>query len=176
LVADSVLVALLHRADPDRRHLVVALTDGEDSCSLASGESLRRAAERSGGVFHWVDLELGYPQLADFYARAGAQGVGSTCRNRRNPVDFERFLSDAARLTGGTVHTAWSKADLAGISTFFDAILDDFRRSYILQYVPDGVARAGYHRLRVEMAERGYTVRARPGYWGPSSTNVAPAR
>jgi hypothetical protein len=136
LVADSVLVALLHRADPDRRHLVVALADGQDRCSLASGESLRRAAERSGAVFHWVDLRQGIQENGVFYARPGAQGVGSACPSAKL-VDHERFLSDAARLTGGNVYTAWSKADVAGISTFFDAILDDFRRSYILHYVPE---------------------------------------
>jgi hypothetical protein len=179
LVADSVIVALLHRADPDRRHLVVALTDGQDACSLTSGESLQRAAERSGAVFHWVDLDLGERRGSPADVYAGAQGVGSTCRNSRLPVDLERFLSDAARLTGGRVHTAWSKADVAGISTFFDAILDDFRRSYILHYVPTGVERSGFHRLRVETTTKGYTLRARPGYWATSeapSATVAPAR
>lgn len=34
LVADSVLVALLHRTPPDRRHVTVALTDGFDNAVL----------------------------------------------------------------------------------------------------------------------------------------------
>jgi hypothetical protein len=172
LVADSVLVALLHRGDPDRRHLVIALTDGQDVCSLASGESLRRAAERSGAVFHWVDLQLGALARAEFFTRS--QGVKSTCRNSRNPVDFERFLSDAARLTGGSVHTASSSSDATGIVLFFDAILDDFRRSYILHYVPEGVPRTGWHRLRVELKPNGLTVRARTGYWGTAATTGPP--
>jgi hypothetical protein len=87
-------------------------------------------------VFHWVDLRQGIQENGVFYARPGAQGVGSACPSAKL-VDHERFLSDAARLTGGNVYTAWSKADVAGISTFFDAILDDFRRSYILHYVPE---------------------------------------
>jgi VWFA-related protein len=173
LVADSVFVALLHRADPDRRHLVVALTDGLGRCSLASGESLRRAAERSGAVFHWVDVRHGPPKKAVFYAGPGAQGVGSTCPSA-SLVDYERFLSDAARLTGGNVYTAWSKADVAGSSTFFDAILDDFRRSYILHYVPEGVSRTGWHRLRVEVQPKGLTVRARTGYWGTAAASGVP--
>jgi hypothetical protein len=166
LVADSVLVALLHRADPDRRHLVVALTDGEDICSLTSGESLRRAAERSGAVFHWVNVEIGPPRTKSGFARS--DGVESTCKNKRGtPIDLGIFLSDATRLTGGSVHTASSRADVTGIALFFNAILDDFRRSYILHYEPQGVSRPGWHRLRVELPERkGYTVRTRPGYWG----------
>jgi hypothetical protein len=169
LVADSVLGALLHRADPDRRHLVVALTDGEDICSLASGESLRAGAERSGAVFHWVNVDMGGPPR-DYFARS--DGVESNCRYPPGPVDLGRFLSDATRLTGGSVHAAKSSADAIGIALFFDAILDDFRRSYILHYVPEGVSRAGWHRLRVELQPKGLTVRARTGYWG---TVAAPA-
>jgi hypothetical protein len=182
LVADSVLVALSYRASPDRRHLVVALTDGEDICSLAPGDSLQRAAERSGGVFHWINVELGGPVAAtrdalgqgvsakipmtDYWKRSA--GVESACRNPAGaPVrDIGRFLSDATRLTGGSVHTARSVADHDAIVGFFDAILDDFRRSYIVHYVPEGVPRTGWHRLRVELQEKGLTVRARPGYWG----------
>jgi hypothetical protein len=165
IVADSVFAALLHRPDPDRRHLVVALTDGEDLCSLTSGESLRRAAERSGAVFHWVNVAPGARPL-NYYARS--DGVESTCVNATStPTILGGFLTDATRLTGGSVHDARSGADVIGIARFFDAILDDFRRSYILHYEPEGVPRAGWHRLRVETTGKGYTVRARPGYWGP---------
>ena len=173
LVADSVLVALLQRSDPDRRHLVVALTDGKDICSLATGETLRSGAERSGAVFHWINLAIVDPSV-NIYERS--EGVESTCRNRTStPIDIGRFLSDATRLTGGSKHTASSSADTTAIAMFFDAILDDFRRSYILHYVPDGVSRTGFHRLRVELPGRkGDTVRTRPGYWGAAA--APPAR
>jgi hypothetical protein len=188
LVADTVLISLLHRPDPDRRHLVVALTDGEDICSLASGESVRRGAERSGAVFHWVNVEIETDPLQregtrwsvsldsrkNYYAKS--DGVASKCRNppAGKPIDLERFLSDAAQLTGGSVHTARSSADATGIALFFDAILDDFRRSYILHYVPEGVSRAGWHRLRVEVQGRGLRARARTGYWGTAAATGAP--
>jgi VWFA-related protein len=165
LVTDSVLLALAHRADPERRHLVVALTDGEDVCSLASGDSLRRGAERSGAVLHWIDLRLKHASKKENDARA--RGVGATCKNLpNNPTDVGDFLADAVRLTGGSVHIAPSTSDIAAIAKSFDAILEDFRQSYILHYTPDGVPRAGWHRLRVELVKKGDKVRARPGYWG----------
>jgi hypothetical protein len=174
LVADSVLVALLHRADPARRHLVVALTDGQDICSLASGESLRRAAERSDAVFHWVNTQLGSRSIASY------GGVESTCRNPvlGTPTSLSPALSDAARLTGGSVHTARSRADTSGIALFFDAILDDFRRSYLLHYVPEAGAQEGWHRLRLELLGRrkDYTLRARPGYWVDRATASSPTQ
>jgi hypothetical protein len=76
------------------------------------------------------------------------------------------FFTEAVNQTGGTTHTAWYSEDRVVVDAF-DRIFDDFRRSYVLHYVPRGVERTGWHRSRVEMVSRGYTVRARPGYWGP---------
>jgi hypothetical protein len=180
LVADSILMALAHRPDPARRHLVVALTDGEDLCSLTSGESLRRSAERSGAVFHWVNLDSSTVSrdgrdvrggdMKAYYARV--QGIGSTCKTFTR-VPLRNFLSDAARLTGGSVHTAFSEADVPYIASLFNGILDDFRQSYILHYTPEGVPRGGWHPLRVELLKKRGKVRARPGYWGPENAQGA---
>jgi hypothetical protein len=159
LITDSVLLALSHHADPDRRHLVVALTDGIEQCSLASGDTLRRGAERSAAVFHWVSVQG--PQHEKFY-----KGVTSFCKNRAEPADIGKVLTDATRLTGGSVVTTGVSENVTGITNSFNAILDDFRRSYIVHYEPEGVPRNGWHRLRVELQEKGLTVRTRPGYWG----------
>jgi hypothetical protein len=174
LVADSIFMALLHRPDPDRRHLVVALTDGEEHCSLASGETVRRTAERSGAVFHWINLDSSKVSKDLSTLRgvdtkkylAQARGVEAACKNRPETVLIANFLSDAARLTGGSVHTALSEGEVSYVGTLFDAILDDFRQSYILHYAPEGVPSEGWHRLRVELVKKRAKVRARPGYWG----------
>lgn len=162
LVADGVLVGLYHRTTAERRHLVVAVTDGQDSCSIVSGESLRRAAERSGAVLHWIDMRLERGSEKEMPA---TNAVLSYCRWADRPVDMRSALADGVRSTGGGIHTAYYAADLVAVKAF-KAILDDFRSSYILNYVPTGVEPSGWHRLRVEMRSRGYTVRARPGYWG----------
>jgi VWFA-related protein len=181
LVSDAVLMALLHQTSPERRHLVVALSSGGDSCSLASGETLRRTAERSGGVLHWIDVQHEGSSSDRTAADPGGfrsvviPGVRSYCRNAvRTYIDLRSVLADAVRLTGGTARAAWF-ADFVAVQAF-EQILDDFRGSYVLHYVPRGVERTGWHRLRVETTASGYTVRARPGYWGPASTTAAPVR
>jgi hypothetical protein len=175
LVMDSVFMALFHRTAPDRRHLVVALIFDDDWCSLVSGPSLARAAARSGAVFHligmprtpWQDgLKLFGPPL----------GAHALCRTTFNGgVDARPFLSEATSVTGGTVRSAEFRAERAAVKAF-DAIFDDFRRSYLLHYMPRGVERTGWHRLRVEMPARGYTVRARPGYWASADAPATPVR
>jgi len=161
LVSDAVLMAMFHRTSPERRHLVVALTDGEDLCSLVSGESLRNGADRSGAVLHWISVQLKRGQARTL---SPTEGVHAYCRTTSTPFDARPFLSDSVRRTGGTVHTAWYGADRVAVEAF-DRIFDDFRQSYILHYIPRGVERSGWHRLRVEITAGHYSVRARPGYW-----------
>jgi VWFA-related protein len=172
LVADSVLIALFHRTPPDRRHLVVALTDAQDVCSLVSGDSLRRSAERSGAVLHWIDVKL-KPSVGRSGTRNPTDGLHSYCMwaNGGGAINMRPFFTEAVNQTGGTTHTAWYSEDRVVVDAF-DRIFDDFRRSYVLHYVSRGVERTGWHRLRVEMVSRGYTVRARPGYWGPGASGV----
>ena len=69
-------------------------------------------------------------------------------------------LSDT---TGGSVLRVSSAADLRGS---FEKILQEFRRRYVLAYVPTGVPPGGFHRLDVQVKRRGLTVTARPGYVG----------
>ena len=161
LVYDSVLVALLHPTASDRRHVVVALTDGEDWCSLTSGSALVSAAERSGATFHWIRVAR---RQGDPPQDASSNGARAFCRgvSGHSPA---APLGDAVQRTGGIVHTVWYGADRVAVD-MFGAVLDDFRKSYILHYEPQDVARDGWHRLRVEVTARNVTVRARPGYWG----------
>ena len=170
LVTDSVFMALFHRTDPDRRHLVVALTTGSDWCSLVTGQSLAKGAERSGAVFHWISVERGKdPQSMPLHL-----GAHAYCRSTMNgSLNVGPFLSYAVIATGGTRRTVWYGVQRVAIEAF-DEIFDDFRRSYLLHYVPRGVERTGWHRLRVEMPSKGYTVRARPGYWATADAPASP--
>jgi VWFA-related protein len=177
MIADAVVMALLHRQSPDRRHLVVALGGSQSHCSLASGDALRRSAERSGAVFHWINLRRGLPITLRLWAEDYVDpGVRAFCRLETatgGPNDFESFLTDAARVTGGAVHSAWLGDDKVAVEAF-DQIFDDFRRSYVLYYAPQGVERTGWHRLRVEVPTKGLEVRARTGYWGTVTASSAP--
>ena len=48
----------------------------------------------------------------------------------------------------------------------FERVLQDFRSRYVISYTPSGVTSGGYHRLQVSVRNKGFTVRARPGYFG----------
>ena len=142
---DGLFYALLWPADVDRRHLVIALTDGIDTQSTLSSESVIDVATRARAVFHVV--------LVD--------GLGSFMTTWQKGA--RDAVADAAVKSGGAVH------DLERASSDFKRIFDDFRASYVLRYSPEGVARDGWHELKVAVkrpdASR-MTIRAKPGYWG----------
>jgi hypothetical protein len=49
----------------------------------------------------------------------------------------------------------------------FAQILDEFRRSYVLRYSPEGVKAGGWHQVRVEVpSQPGLTIKSRSGYFG----------
>ncbi len=156
LIQDALVVALLHRPDPERRHLVVGMTDREDCGSVVSSALLRELAGRSEAILHLIDQSGG----GQTYSR-----VRSCSPSGR--LDGPDIIKDAAERTGGEVHTGsfWfrSSALLRG----FRRIFDDFRQSYILRYSPAGVTSAGWHAIEVAVPSvRNPTIRSRKGYYG----------
>jgi hypothetical protein len=141
---DGLVYALLWPTDVDRRHLVIALTDGVDTQSTLESSAVVDAASRARAVFHLILVDGLGPLLSGWQ------------RSARDAV------VDAAKRSGGTVH------DLRRASNDFKRIFDDFRASYVLRYSPEGVSRAGWHDvkvgLRVPDASK-LTIRAKQGYW-----------
>jgi hypothetical protein len=82
-------------------------------------------------------------------------------------------LSDLVAPTGGRV------ISLRGgdsISRVFKTVLEDFRASYVIQYVAEGVAAEGWHELTVTVKKRPkYDIRARKGYLGRSKIGSSEA-
>ncbi|HKV98687.1 MAG TPA: VWA domain-containing protein [Vicinamibacterales bacterium] len=70
-------------------------------------------------------------------------------------------LKQAADLTGGLVYEDSSRTPMPQI---FRHVLDDFRASYVLTYVPAGVDRGGAHTITVRAKNKRYVVRARKTY------------
>ena len=56
-------------------------------------------------------------------------------------------LEHAAGRTGGKQHSAFFGR--ASVVTAFQQAFEDFRQSYILRYTPAGVARPGWHDIKV---------------------------
>jgi VWFA-related protein len=157
LIQDALVMALFHRPDPDRRHLVVGLTDRRDCGSVVSSALLRELAARSEAVLHLID-------------HSGSGGDDNyrvrSCTPRGRP-DGDRLLVEAAERTGGAFHTQSFFFRSSSLLRAFRTIFDEFRQSYVLRYSPSGVDLKGWHAIAVSVpAIKDATIRARQGYYG----------
>ena len=71
------------------------------------------------------------------------------------------FLRELSEATAGQSFENESADDL---ERRFRAVLEEFRRRYLLVYTPSGIAPGGWHRLEVRVKGRRAKVTARPGY------------
>ena len=158
---DGIIYALLWPEEPDRRHLVIALTDGEDTLSTLNSDTIPEIAGRVDAVFHAV-LVPPDPQVA------AASGRTTWMAGSLNAI------REAVQRSGGDEHK------LGRAASDFKAIFDDFRASYVLWFEPVGVSASGWHDLRVSVAgQDDLTIRARKGYFaerGPLATTETAAR
>ena len=153
LVYDALFVALAHTPAAGRRHLIVAMTDGQDCGSLLDGARVLDAGGRSEAVLHWiyVSSQGDFDQLS----------IPAWC----TPSDAGEtdFLGETAARTGGESHR--SRFGDPAVRTFAQ-ILDEFRQSYVLRYSPNGVTGNGWHAVVVQVpAKPALTVKARSGYF-----------
>ena len=147
LLFDALTMALFRKRPPDRGELVVAFTAGIDRGSSVGVERLRRVARGTEAVLHVV--------LMDQTGRARfCFETPTACRDGE--------LRRLAESTGGRlVKQPIGRRLPEGLA----AALDGFHRSYTLRYTRRGVARAGWHDIKVTIARKGkFTVRARRGY------------
>ena len=154
VVYDALFVALTHTPAAGRRHLIVAMTDGEDCGSLLDGARVFDASARTEAVLHWIYVS----NSGDFDPNA----VGAWC----TPSDGREvdFVGQSATRTGGDLHR--SRFGDPAVRTFAQ-ILDEFRQSYVLRYSPQGVASPGWHAVTVTVpAQPALTLKARSGYYG----------
>lgn len=154
LVYDALFVALTHTPAAGRRHLIVAMTDGQDCGSLLDGARVLDASGRSEAVLHWIYVSAG----GDFDERS----VPAWC----TPSDAgeEGFVEQSATRTGGDKHR--SRFGDPAVRTFAQ-ILDEFRQSYVLRYSPQSVKNQGWHSVAVQVpAQPALTIKSRSGYFG----------
>jgi VWFA-related protein len=162
LVYDALYAAVVHEVAPGRRHLVVALTDGDDLCSVVRPHRLRELVGRMEAVVHWVPLQG---------QGTGAQGV-AVCNNHAPDRDIGA-IEDMVKGSGGQKHSGLLGSNTSPVRAF-KRILDDYRQSYVLYFTPEGVSRAGWHALKVEVPGGRYTIRARSGYFGRAIETPVP--
>lgn len=154
LMYDALFVALTQAPAAGRRHLIVAMTDGQDCGSSLDGRRVLDASGRSEAVLHWIYVSAG----GDFDERS----IPAWCTP--NDAGEEPFVEQSAQRTGGDKHR--SRFGDSAVRTF-SQILDEFRQSYVLRYSPQGVAARGWHTVTVQVpAQLALTIKARSGYFG----------
>lgn len=131
---DAAHTALLLGESQPGRALVIIFSDGVEVSSYLDAERVLATAKRSDVVVYGVAL----------------RSVGKP-----------PFLRDLIEASGGDLFEVDSTRDL---DAAFATVLDQFRHRYLVSYTPQGVERAGWHRLQVRVAQPRVSVRARPGY------------
>jgi VWFA-related protein len=116
------------------RDLLLVFSDGVDTVSVLPAARVLDAARRTDVTVYGVTI----------------RGEG-----------YREFLKDLSSDTGGRAVEIQSTTDLQ--KTFL-AILEEFRRRYVLSFTPRGVSTAGWHRLQVRVKGRRPTIVARQGY------------
>ena len=143
---DGLIAAMIRVPDLDRRQLIIAYTDGQDTISISPPDAVKTMAGYADAV-----VELVVPTVRQ---------PGSS---KPDPVPAATILSDLARRTGGQLFMM-DYADR--ITDAFKQAIDEFRTSYVLRYTPAGVAHTGWHELDVTVPGKTYEIRARKGYGG----------
>jgi VWFA-related protein len=169
---DAVSVAMVTAADPGRRQLVVFFTDGTDTSSTTTGETLLKVAERSRATVSFVLLPTVTAGAASSSSAPPAGGSRTTemapglldSTGARTVTIVDTPIQHVANATGGVVLPIGSGVGTLG-PTFLQ-VLDRFRSAYVLFYSPKGVDRSGFHTLTVTVNRPGAIVEARRGYFG----------
>jgi hypothetical protein len=139
---DGIVAALIRPAEPQRRPLIVLLTDGGERVSILDAEKMRDVASHTEAV---VDVIVPMAKV-------------STSKIELVP------LNTLASHTGGQVFPIQL---LDSLSATFKRSIGDFRTSYVLRYVPRGVAKPGWHTVEVRVTRPGtFELHARKGYSG----------
>jgi VWFA-related protein len=130
------------------RKAIILISDGQDTTSKVRISEALTAAQRSEAVIYSISNRIG-----GFF---NERGSGS-------PETLKRFSLE----TGGTVYFVSGRSDLTEV---FAQIADELRSQYTLAYVSSNPARDGkFRRIRIISKDGSYKVKARQGYYAPSS-------
>lgn len=194
---DAIIAVAVEPTPPDRRHIVIALTDGFDTTSVVGDDIRHRVLERSSAVVHIITAGNANvptirpddrdPSVALQRERRGRTMLQPSSVEELRDGDFRSrgwwhpgfggyswILEDLAERTGGQLYESRSSMD------FVDALRNSLRLAktrYLLAYQPTNVDRGGWHTVSVSMRQaHRYRILARAGYHGgtPGSENDVP--
>lgn len=145
---DALGLALIHQPAPERSHLVVVISDADDSSSTIDVTMLKALTRRSEAVLHAF---INQP-------RSPSASRRSALMDDPPPVPP---VGAVAELTGG--YSTFVGAN--DVRRSFREALADFRRRYVLTYAMPEPLRPGWHEVGIRIRREGeFDVRARRGY------------
>ena len=137
---DAVTLAMVTVPTTDRRQITIVLSDALDNASFFDESAMLYAARHTDAVVYTV--LPGDPTIGRNVSVARLQAVSLLTGGRLMRTPEHRVGSD--------VNTA----------------IREFRQSYVLRYVLEGVPTAGWHKLEVKVrGGNSYKVRSRSGYF-----------
>jgi VWFA-related protein len=173
---DGLAATMMRPTETGRRQLIVAFTDGRDSTSIIDEKTAKALAQLTEAVVDVVvPVASSRPaEVRRLSQRAGGApdslaGAANVTVNGQGsaggaPEGVPQSLSDLVAPTAGQVLPLQPGQS---VSPVFKAMLDDFRATYVLQYVPRGVDAAGWHEVEITVKRHGkLDIRARKGYRG----------
>ena len=151
---DASYTAMTLQQDTDRPTLMLVFTDGLDTQSWLRSEVVLDTARQS--------VAVPYAVVAGEGVQSYTAPTPSLLSGRAPTNPSARFLWDLVQAGGGLFMSAEKTEQL---ERRFTEALDNFRQRYILTYVPRGVEQKGWHPVTITVKDRGYRIRARPGYF-----------
>lgn len=166
---DALTTAMIAPADPGRRQLVVAFTDGADTASTTEPAELYDTGRRASST---VDVVMplrvvnGAAPARPVFPNGPPMPLGrQTATLTPVMTEYVRTLTQLTSISGGRM--IGDPGPPSDLGTSFRNALNAFRSSYVIFFTPKGVDRAGFHTLTVTVpGHSNYTIHARAGYFG----------
>jgi Ca-activated chloride channel family protein len=160
-VIDAIFTGLALRETDDGRALMLLFSDGEDTSSWMTAQSVVETARRTDVVIYPVTIKQ-LSIVARPLTSVSGLPTGHYAMVRDTRFDSAAELLDAfADETGGRVIYAENDEKLQAT---FVQVLSEFRQRYVLSYSPTNVSGEGWHNVDVTVVGKRAQVKARRGY------------
>jgi VWFA-related protein len=135
----------------DRRKLIILISDGDDTASRLSMTEAIEMAQRHDTAIYTISTN----RTSDTKTNSKVKG--------------DDILKQMVEETGGKAYFPLKLDDLAAD---FQKIGEELRSQYVISYAPvNQILDGTYRKIRIEMSDKKYKVRTRPGYWATKGTN-----
>lgn len=144
---DAIYLASDNLAGREGRHVMVIVTDGNDTTSYKRFDDALKAAQRTDCVL--------YPIVTVPIENDAGRAVGG-----------EHALASLAAATGGRI---FFPAGFAQLDQAFTDIIKELRTQYLLGFYPKGVRQGpnSFHSIKVSVKDQNLRLSSRSGYYEP---------